>query len=392
MSETYLYIGNRPAFTSQSRSDSKIKYPISVLRYNDKTACAETVQEFYHTHPISAGKVHVDTQRRVLYVTDDVASSPGADCCGGCVYALKIDCAGKLSFLCQQPSFASKTAYVTEDDSGQYLLIANHGDRSEVKYSRRGEDGKFHIYSAYDESNIVLYPLLDGGIIGEALDIFTLSGSGPKHFQKNSHAHCIVKAPGKNIYVVCDKGGDQIFTFAIDYGKKCLKLLDKPVQRFPGSAPRYCVFHPELPYLYVNKESSPRLTAFRFDADGILSEIQTIEDTIPPDRQRPAHDALYQSDIVIGRSGTVLYQFIRSVNIINVYSIDADGRLDLRQIFDTPSGARAADISPSGNHMAVSYPELGRVDILKLGEDGGICGTANSISQVSPATVNFCTL
>ena len=390
---TYLYIGNRPA--KSSKADPRMKYNYVVCRFDSETGEATPVQELEFQEKFSAGGVYIDEKRAVLYLTNEVSDFPGLrGGGGGCIYAYRIDReSGKLSFMNMQPSYASKPNYIAVDDGGKYMLVSNHGERAGINCTERDAFGRFHVRTVYDESNVVLFPLAEDGRIGEALDIYPLSGQGPKHFQKSAHAHCVVKAPGRNLYTVCDKGGDQIFVFRIEENEGKLKLCDAPLHRMPGSAPRYGAYHPSQPFLYVNKESAQRLSVFRYDEEGKLHEVQVLDGTIPAGFPLPKEDDLYQSDLCMDPQGRCLYLLIRTADIINVYDIDGEsGRLTLKQTLPANGSPRMCAISPDGRYLAVSYPDGGKIDLFAIRADGSIGEVLRVIEQPSPAALNFCVL
>ena len=389
----YLYVGNRPAFSSAAKAaGKKEQYGYAACSFNEESGEAREIETVYFDPDFSAGPAFIDSRRRRLYIANEVSDLPGQTLGGGYLYVCSIDPdTGRLSRIGGSPSYAAKPSYITSDESGRYLLITNHGGRGGITTTERGADGRLRIRVRQDESNVVLFPLDADGAIGEPADIFRLEGSGPKSFQHGPHAHSIVKAPGKNMYVVCDKGGDQIYTLSLDPDKGALKMLHEPLKRLPGSAPRYSAFHPSLPYLYVNKEAEPRISVFRVDDDLSLTEVQVVKNDIPEGFALPPEAQLFQSEILVSPDGENLYVFIRYINIASVYGIDrSDGTISLRRTVKLNGGPRTAAFSPDGKYLAVSLTEEHRVDIYAVAPDGLLTGPVSSLVQPSPGTVSFC--
>ncbi len=142
-----------------------------------------------------------------------------------------------------------------------------------------------------------------------------------------------------------------------------------PLQRSPGSAPRYSAFHPQLPYLFVNKENKPLISAFRYDEEGKLEHIWTV-DALPP--QITPSEGFLQSDICLGKSGQYLYSLLRVVNVISVFKIDGKtGKLTLVQAFENAcAGGRGCAVSPDGRFLIVAALEGHEVAAYPIGEDG----------------------
>lgn len=341
------------------------------------------------------GCMHIDRKRNILYCTDEVQDYPGLPGGGGGrLFAFAISPGdGSLKLIGSRPSYGAKPSYLTTDEESKYLLVTNHGGRTTATATEKDAFGQYHLKVSRDESSVVLFPLNEDGSIGEPVHIFRLEGSGPKFFQHSAHAHSIVKAPGKNLYVVCDKGGDQIYMFRIDYGnEKVVACEGTPYLRTAGSAPRYAAFHPSRPYLYVNKESETILSSFRYSDRGKLEHIETIS-TLPEGYDAPPHDALSQSDICISGNGKFLYDMLRIVNVINVYRIDeTSGKLTLIQTLDTAAGGRAFALSQDGRFLAAAFHDSHRTDIYAVGVDGKIKDVVSSAVSSSPSAVRFFSL
>ena len=383
MDKTILYIGNRKPGEGSG---------MAVYCFSTETGTLKKLGNELEQMKLCIGCTHIDEKRKILYCTDETQDYPGLLGGGGgrlFAFAISPD-DGSLKLIGSRPSYGAKPSYLTTDEDSKYLLVTNHGGRTTATSTEKDAFGQYHLKVSHDESSVVLFPLNGDGSIGEPVHIFRLEGSGPKFFQHSAHAHSIVKAPGKNLYAVCDKGGDQIFMFRIDYeNERVVPCEGTPYRRSAGSAPRYCTFHPSRPYLYINKESETILSSFRYDEQGKLEHIETIS-TLPDGYEAPSHDALSQSDICISGNGKFVYDMLRIVNVIHVYEIDElSGRLTRIQTLDTPDGGRAFSLSPDGRFMAVAFHDSHRTDIYAVGADGKLQGVVSSAASSSPSTVSF---
>lgn len=392
MSKTYLYIGNWHGKRGTEKKLPSMPAGIAQCEFDTETGKIKLLKNDFGSDFYAVGKCCIDAERGMLYANDEREDLPGLRSGGGSrVLSFRIDRAsGLLTKAGEIPSYGSKASYLCSGGQGRFLLVSNHGGRGCTTTTGRDASGKFRINVQQDESNIVLFPIDENGLPSGPSDIFRLSGSGPKPFQHGPHAHCIVRAPGQELYAVCDKGGDQLYMLRLDYASGRLIPCQPPYRHTPGSACRYCAFHPTKPWLYMDCEAVSSIAVFRYDAEGRLSPIECI-DSLAPGRPAPPEDALCQTDILIDSSGKNLYVASRVVNTICVYAIDQhSGTLRHRQTVDTaPGGVRMMCQSPGGRFLLVSYPFDSRVDVHILEDDGLIGPVADSLIQPTPATLNF---
>ncbi|MDQ7096541.1 beta-propeller fold lactonase family protein [Desulfosporosinus sp. PR] len=382
MGKSYVYVGNR-------RTEKQPLSGIAICGYEEESGKLQHLKNVYQT--LGIGAVYLDTKRNVLYCTDELVDYPGLRAGGGGqVVAFALNPAnGDLTEINRRPSYGAKPSSLVTDPAGHYLLVTNHGYRNTVTQTEQDAFGKLFLRVLRDESSVVLYPLREDGSIGEPCDIFRLSGEGPEPFQLSAHAHSIRRSPLGKLYAVCDKGGDQVFMFKLDYDRqKIVPCPGSPLQRSPGSAPRYSAFHPQLPYLFVNKENKPIISAFRYDEEGKLEHIWTV-DALPPQITPP--EGFLQSDICLGKSGHYLYSLLRVVNVISVFKIDGKtGRLTLVQALEKAcAGGRGCAVSPDGRFLILAALEGHEVATYPIGEDGRLSPAVSSIVQPLPGTVTF---
>ncbi|WP_165452510.1 lactonase family protein [Paenibacillus thalictri] len=383
MGKSYVYIGNRSS-EKQPANDG-----MAICEYDTESGKLKHLNHV--SKQLSIGAVYIDTKRKILYCTDERVDYPGLRAGGGGqVVAFSIHPEnGALTEINRQPSYGAKPSFVVTDADSKFLLITNHGFRNTVTLTEQDAFGKITLKVLHDESSIVLYPLQEDGSIGEPCDVFRLTGEGPESFQLSAHAHSIQRSPLGEWYAVCDKGGDQMFMFRLDDDKKkIVPCKGSPFPCSPGSAPRYSAFHPTLPYLFVNKENKTILTAFRYDEEGKLEHVCTI-DALPPYITPP--QGFTQSDICVGKSGQYVYTLLRQVNVISVFEIDENtGKLTMIQAFEQVcDGPRGCAASPDGRFLIVAAHAGHAVVTYPIGEDGTLSPAVSSIVQPAPGTVNF---
>lgn len=381
MSKTYGYVGNWWAREQPAKG-------IAICGYDTESGRLTCLKNVYEEFFV--GGACLDKKRGVLYVTDERADNPAMrQGGGGQIAALSIDPeTGDLTEISRSPSYGANPTYLELDAGGGYLLAVNHGTRGTVTETETDASGKIHIRVRHDESSVVLFPLGEDGSIGEPTDLFRLTGEGPGVFQLGPHAHSIRRSPLGNLYAVCDKGGDQVFMFRLDYEqKKIVPCPGSPYHRTPGSAPRYSVFHPTLPYLFVNKEYKTIVSSFRYDPEGRLALVGSFSSL--PDHIAPPAGAS-QSDLCIDGSGRRLYVLLRLVNVITVFDIDerTGGLTRLQTLENVCDGGRGCAISPDGRFLIVASLS-GDVTTYPIKPDGTLSLPVSAIRQPVPGTVTF---
>ncbi|HEX2143256.1 MAG TPA: beta-propeller fold lactonase family protein [Glycomyces sp.] len=111
--------------------------------------------------------------------------------------------------------------HATVDPTGRWLLVANYGN---------GDGGG---------ASVAVLPIGEGGTLGEAVDVFKLSGSGPDAGrQAGAHAHQVVCHMGRVLAV--DLGSDRIHAFDIGEGGKLAPAATTGLE--PGFGPRHLAF------------------------------------------------------------------------------------------------------------------------------------------------------
>src|SRR5713101_3417167 len=112
---------------------------------------------------------------------------------------------GKLALLNQVPALGEDPCYLSFDKTGKFLFVAN-----------------------YTSGNVVVFPILADGQLGEHTAAITDSGVlGPnKERQEAPHAHWLAPEEGNRVIYVADLGLDSVLFYDFDQSKGTLKLHD----------------------------------------------------------------------------------------------------------------------------------------------------------------------
>ena len=382
MYKTFVYIGSWWASDGPTAG-------ISVYEFNSDTGTLTLLKRV--CEELSVGALWMDRSNRRLFASDEVENNPlfrkGG---GGQIVEFAADAeTGDLTEICRVPSFGSNPCSLVTDPSGRYLLAANHGGRAAATYTETDEDGQISIRIRKAESSIVLVPVSGEGAIGRPCDILRLSGEGPGPNQYGPHAHSIRRSPDGTLYAVCNQGADRLIMLKLDaeHGK-LIKCGDSPFECAPGSHPRYSIFHPELPYLYVDKETTPMVSAFRFDPEGRLTRAGSFM-SVPEDTELPS--GFIQTDLCINNEGTRLYVLLRQLNVLRVFGIDKEtGALSpLQLVTGIPDYARACAMSPDGRFLLTASYRAGAVVSYPVLNDGTLGEAVSRTEQPLAGAIAF---
>ena len=385
--KTFVYIGNwRPKEPGQSG--------YCIYQYDENTARLTYLKSAINDG-LSIGAAYLNPKTNILYCANEQTHLPGRWGGGGQILAVKLDPeSGDMTEISRQPSYGVDPTYIALDHSGKYMIVTHHVNYAPVTKIGRDPYGKFHIYTEFDDTTTVLFPLREDGSVGEPCDVWKHTGHGPiMSTQANPHVHSVMSAPDGGLFAACDKGSDRIYFFRIDYGTERLVLInDYP--SLPGSSPRHSCFHPTLPYWYMNNETMPVLRGFRYSEDGRLDHICTVNSIPDGYADDPSLDKISrprQSDIQIHPSGKYIYTLFRGINCISVFAVDQDTGVPERMQTVWPDGKdlRTCAFSPDGRYMLVTAPENSTVIALSVGPDGKLTPTGISISQPRPGVVTF---
>ena len=101
----------------------------------------------------------------------------------------------------------------------------------------------------------------------------------------------------------------------------------------PGYMPRYCVFHPDLPYLIIDGEGDTSLCVLHISSEGELNIVGYF-DAAPEGYVRD--DKVYEGQgLCIHPSGKYVYLACRGLDEIICFKLKEDGTLRVMQRYDT---------------------------------------------------------
>ncbi len=308
----------------------------------------------------------VHPNKKALYSVNELGEYDGAPT--GAVSAFAVDATtGGLSLLNQRASHGQAPAYITIDNQGGFVYVAN-----------------------YSSGTAAVFPVQADGSLGEAADVVQHVGSGPDpRRQREPHAHSVTLDFSNRHAYVADLGTDKLMIY--DVGQEPGKLLPNDpgfAQVEGGSGPRHFAFHPNGRFAYLINEMGNTVTAFAYNAaDGALTALQTVP-TLPADFDGRSTTA----DIHVSPSGRYLYGSNRGHDSIVVYQIDGEtGRLTTVQHVSTGGRTpRNFAIDPTGTYLLVANQDSDNIVTFRIDPGTGrLTATGDQVSVSMPVCVLF---
>jgi 6-phosphogluconolactonase (cycloisomerase 2 family) len=307
---------------------------------------------------VSVGRQYLDKDRGILYVTDERGDRRGEIGGGGYLIALRINAkTGRLTIMNEKETLGSKPSYVWLDYSKKYLLVCHHcGGGHVTKIVKR--DDAFGSETVFDDTALVLFRLNEDGSLAEVSDVYISEGNGGKSKKPRSRQHSIISSPDGDIFFVCDKGIDKIYTFKLDREKGKIIFLHE-IHTEEGSAPRYGAVHPSKPIFYLVHEKKDFIGVYNYNKN--TGEMQLVKYcSVISDEKRK--QKIEPADISFSLNFEKLYVSIRGADLIAVFCLDNDGIPVLCENVSCGGvNPRGLNISPDGKYLFVANTDSGSV-------------------------------
>lgn len=260
---------------------------------------------------ISVGFILADTEKKLLYVTEeaDNAYDRGKELNagkGGSIYVYQVDeQTGSLTELQASPAYGSNPSMVSFSPDGKYLLCSIHTAKPSPCHAEK-IDGTWKIRPAMPSPNCVSFPIKEDGTLDSPADILTFAWTPGEHV---SQLHTVTWAPDGSFFIIADKGTTYLYSMALDAdGKINMLSTNKEL----GASARYVRFSPDGSIVYVNSESANEVAAFEVKEDKSLQRIGEGE-VVPAEIKdaMPKGAKFEQQDMKLNSEGTFLYDVVR---------------------------------------------------------------------------------
>jgi len=221
---------------------------------------------------------------------------------------------------------------------------------------------------------------LYGTQMGEMVQSFKFTGSGPHRNQKSAHLHQVRQLPasmagacgiGGEWYLATDLGSDKIYLFEyVEHSPDSILCFhpELTVSHKPGSGPRHMEFNSKFNLVYCVTELSDEVVTFRLsgkDGKPLLTEISRIH-----------ADEAYAgggADIHLTPDGRFLYSSHRlKADGVAVFSVSqTDGSLSRTGYFYTEKHPRNFVIAPDGSCLFVACRDGKCIQIFDIDKKNG---------------------
>jgi 6-phosphogluconolactonase len=296
------------------------------------------------------------------------------------ISAFSVDAkSAKLTLLDKLSAVGEDPCYLSFDKTGKYLFVAN-----------------------YTSGNVVVFPILPDGKLGEHPTTVQDAGVlGPnKERQEAPHAHWIqASESGTSIYVA-DLGLDQVLEYRFDPANGRLsgpsrlshfsnRQYDPSARLASGTGPRHAVFSANGTDMYVLGELQSTVTAVHLVGtdDYVPTSFQRI--SALPTGFSGRNDA---AEIAMHPSGKFLYTSNRGADTIGVFNIERrDGRL--RLVANVPTGGkepRHFAIDPTGRFLLAENQNSNSIVVFRIDPaTGGLSPVSTTEGAPSPVCLVF---
>jgi 6-phosphogluconolactonase len=277
------------------------------------------------------------------------------------ITAFAIDAkSAKLTQLNQLSALGADPCYLSFDKTGKYLFAAN-----------------------YSSGNVVVFPILPDGKLGEHTANVKDAGTlGPnKERQEGPHAHWVHVSPDNRFVFVSDLGLDGILSYRFNAVNGTLTPNNPPLAKLtPGSGPRHVAFSANGKYVYVISELANTVTAFSYNADkGTLFQLQMLS-TLPGDFTGRNDDA----EISVDSNSKWLFASNRGHDTIAVFAINSDGTL--HEVNEYPTGGkepRHFTIDPTGKFLLAENQNSNSIVVFRIDPATGALAKASQADNIS---------
>ena len=282
-------------------------------------------------------------------------------------------------------------AWLSMSPDGRYLFVAHHSRAISLIHHERGSDGKIISRNIWAEAAVQVWRRDQDGIPEKLVDSIDLADHD---HGVDAHPHCTVFSPSGRVIAVADKGTGMLSLYTFDEGTEQLVLRSRKLTDSPGGCPRYVIFHPQRPWLFVNHEASIdgtcMVSAFEYTEEGMMRKMGAVNALLFPAERKPG-PRLEQQGFVMSPDGGTIYTLINSANRIGIISVNPEnGEMRVTQNIPVDgTHPRAMAISPDGRMLITGSLVTGELCVFRIRENGELERTEARLKQRGASTILF---
>ncbi|NLP09140.1 lactonase family protein [bacterium] len=291
----------------------------------------------------------------------------------------------------QDPRVGLISAFSIDPESHQLMRLGNVSSTGDSPcYLHLDHNGRFLLTANYGSGSIVVFPILDGGRLGEPCSQIQHQGSGPDPVrQKGPHAHSIRFSPDERFVLSADLGLDRLMIYRFNRRTGALTVNDPPYfQTAAGAGPRHFAFSPDSRFIYLINELNSTLTAVKWDRkNGMPTVVQTVS-TIPDTFTETNSTA----EILVHPTGRFVYGSNRGHNSIVVFHRDRrSGTLTLIEHVSTRGKTpRHFAIDPDGKWLIAANQNSDSIVVFRIdAKTGRLTEASQPVSLSMPVCILF---
>ncbi|HCK87385.1 MAG TPA: hypothetical protein DHW39_01100 [Erysipelotrichaceae bacterium] len=331
---------------------------LTLFSWDEKTGDLEFLENILPDAKI--GFTPVKGRKGVYYTVEETKTSDGrAFGGGGYLLAFKKTADEHLKLLNRVPSLATNPSGCALSADGKYLVAVHHTStkNTATKMVRR-KNGTIANKVVHDDAAIVLFRIESDGRIGGCIDYIVPKDEG----DKVPLLHSVYNIPKTDLFIICDKGLDRIYTYRLQ--DEQLVLCDT-LKAESGSSPRYGVFHPKKPIFYAVNEARTTIGTYLYDTEeGSLFCAGVTEMMDEPLIGMP-------SDVVVTPDGKHLYAALRMCDRIAEMDIGSDGvPVLVRTVDGGGRNSRGIQIDKKGRYLYVCNTESDVLTLFAIQKNG----------------------
>ncbi len=273
---------------------------------------------------------------------------------------------GTLSFVNKLSTKGTHPCFVTINDAGKNLFVANYtsGSLSSFKIN---ENGSLDVMTQNIQH------------IGSSVNI---------ERQSQAHVHASVLLSNEAYLFATDLGTDEIVSYAIEQKNgNCLLTKTNSTKVRPGSGPRHLIFNKTMTNAYLTLEMSGEVSVFDYKS-GQFHLLQTLK--LESDDFKGNNSA---ADIHLSKDEKFLYASNRgNSNSISVFNVQAsNGHLQFVERYSTHGiTPRNFAIDPSNQFLLVANQGSHSISVFEKNKETGKLNFLNCYTEIEyPVCIKF---